>query len=75
MVLLETIIATLNSGWKDTALEVRALSLDGLRKIKYLRNEQAEQYFLSVINALYNGLDDIQGRYITIIIILRNIPL
>lgn len=64
MVLLETVMATLSTGWKDTTLEVRAVSLSGMSNIRYLKEDQRQHYMTPVVMALYNGLDDYQGRYV-----------
>lgn len=60
-VILDTVMTTLNAGWRDTALEVRATSLSGLNNVKFLNKEQQEPLIQSVITKLHDGLDDLQG--------------
>ncbi|XP_077296156.1 maestro heat like repeat family protein c11.1 [Arctopsyche grandis] len=70
LVMLDTVMATLNAGWRDTALEVRAVSLSGLSNVKHLQKDQRESLMQSVILNLYHGLDDHQGN-----MTMTNVPL
>ena len=59
-VLVETVLSTLNTGWKDECPRVRATCLVGGANVARLRGAHAAR--AQVLHAMSNGLDAGVGR-------------
>ncbi|XP_049870550.1 maestro heat-like repeat-containing protein family member 1 [Pectinophora gossypiella] len=69
-VLIDTVLTTLNSGWKDTSPRVRAVSLRGAANVARLRPEHRQHALPAALAATSQGLDDQNTQHPT-----DNVPL